>query len=37
MTSVLIVDDQPLRRLVLRTILNAYPETSVVGEAEHGA
>jgi DNA-binding NarL/FixJ family response regulator len=36
-TSVLIVDDQPLRRLVLRTILNAYPETSVVGEAEHGA
>jgi DNA-binding NarL/FixJ family response regulator len=36
-TRVLIVDDQPLRRLVLRTILNAYPETSVVGEAEHGA
>jgi DNA-binding NarL/FixJ family response regulator len=36
-TSVLIVDDQPLRRLVLRTILNAYSETSVVGEAAHGA
>jgi DNA-binding NarL/FixJ family response regulator len=37
MTSILIVDDQPLRRLVLRTILNAYAETSVVGEAAHGA
>jgi DNA-binding NarL/FixJ family response regulator len=37
MTTVLIVDDQPLQRLGFRMLLNAHPETSVVGEAGHGA
>jgi DNA-binding NarL/FixJ family response regulator len=36
-TTVLIVDDQPLQRLAFRTLLDAYPATAVVGEAEHGA
>ncbi|MFF1453771.1 response regulator [Streptomyces sp. NPDC058274] len=37
MTTVLIVDDQPLQRLGFRMLLDAHPETSVVGEAGHGA
>lgn len=37
MTTVLIVDDQSLQRLAFRTLLEAHPETAVVGEAEHGA
>ncbi|MEY9874006.1 DNA-binding NarL/FixJ family response regulator [Streptacidiphilus sp. MAP12-33] len=37
MTTVLIVDDQPLQRLGFRMLLESSPETSVVGEAGHGA
>jgi len=37
MTTVLIVDDQPLQRLGFRLLLNANPDTSVIGEAGHGA
>ncbi|SEL40301.1 response regulator [Streptacidiphilus jiangxiensis] len=37
MTTVLIVDDQPLQRLGFRMLLESSPETSVVGEAAHGA
>jgi DNA-binding NarL/FixJ family response regulator len=36
MTSVLIADDQALVRVGLRKILDAEPETDVVGEAGHG-
>jgi DNA-binding NarL/FixJ family response regulator len=36
-TTVLIVDDQPLQRVGFRMLLNSSPETTVVGEAEHGA
>jgi DNA-binding NarL/FixJ family response regulator len=36
-TTVLIVDDQPLQRIGFRMLLNSSPETTVVGEAEHGA
>jgi len=37
MTTVLIVDDQPLQRLGFRMLLEAAPDTEVVGEAGHGA
>ncbi|MGW4063149.1 response regulator [Amycolatopsis sp. NPDC004747] len=37
MTSVLIVDDQALQRFGFRMLLEATPDTAVVGEAEHGA
>ncbi|MFC5906863.1 response regulator [Streptacidiphilus monticola] len=37
MTTVLIVDDQPLQRMGFRMLLDSSPETSVVGEAGHGA
>jgi DNA-binding NarL/FixJ family response regulator len=37
MTTVLIVDDQPLQRLGFRMLLDASPETTVIGEAGHGA
>jgi DNA-binding NarL/FixJ family response regulator len=37
MTTVLIVDDQPLQRLGFRMLLDSSPETTVVGEAAHGA
>jgi DNA-binding NarL/FixJ family response regulator len=37
MTSVLIVDDQPLQRFGFRMLLEATPDTAVVGEAAHGA
>ncbi|MFE2031735.1 response regulator [Streptomyces scopuliridis] len=37
MTTVLIVDDQPLQRLGFRMLLEADPGTTVVGEAGHGA
>jgi len=37
MTSVLIVDDQPLQRFGFRMLLEATPDTEVVGEAGHGA
>jgi DNA-binding NarL/FixJ family response regulator len=36
LTTVLIVDDQPLQRLGFRMLLNAQPDTTVVGEAGHG-
>ena len=36
MTTVLIVDDQPLQRLGFRMLLESSPETEVVGEASHG-
>ncbi|MGW2056836.1 response regulator [Streptomyces sp. NPDC001840] len=36
MTTVLIVDDQPLQRLGFRMLLEAQPDMSVVGEAAHG-
>ncbi|PRZ40920.1 LuxR family two component transcriptional regulator [Antricoccus suffuscus] len=36
MTSVLIVDDQPLQRLGFRMLLESTPDTQVVGEAAHG-
>ncbi|WP_371501533.1 response regulator transcription factor [Kitasatospora sp. NBC_00374] len=37
MTTVLIVDDQPLQRFGFRMLLESSPETEVVGEAAHGA
>ncbi|MEV6794887.1 response regulator transcription factor [Streptomyces sp. NPDC051320] len=37
MTTVLIVDDQPLQRFGFRILLESVPETDVVGEAAHGA
>jgi len=37
MTTVLIVDDQPLQRLGFRMLLDSNPGTEVVGEAAHGA
>ncbi|MFG2820985.1 response regulator [Kitasatospora sp. NPDC048365] len=37
MTTVLIVDDQPLQRLGFRMLLESQPDTSVAGEAGHGA
>ncbi|MET7541892.1 response regulator [Streptomyces sp. NPDC055059] len=37
MTTVLVVDDQPLQRYGLRMLLDSLPETEVVGEAAHGA
>jgi DNA-binding NarL/FixJ family response regulator len=36
-TTVLIADDQPLQRMGFRMLLEASAETTVVGEAEHGA
>jgi DNA-binding NarL/FixJ family response regulator len=36
-TTVLIVDDQPLQRFGFRMLLDATPDTEVVGEAAHGA
>jgi DNA-binding NarL/FixJ family response regulator len=35
-TTVLIVDDQPLQRLGFRMLLDAQPDISVLGEAAHG-
>ncbi|MGW0770222.1 response regulator [Streptomyces sp. NPDC002676] len=37
MTTVLVVDDQPLQRYGFRMLLDSVPETQVVGEAAHGA
>ena len=37
MITVLIVDDQPLQRYGLRMLLDAAPETEVVGEAANGS
>ena len=37
MTTVLIVDDQPLQRLGFRMLLETTTDTEVVGEAAHGA
>ncbi|GGN32199.1 response regulator [Streptomyces fuscichromogenes] len=37
MTTVLIVDDQPLQRYGFRMLLDSVAETEVVGEAGHGA
>ncbi|TDT98021.1 LuxR family two component transcriptional regulator [Streptomyces sp. 846.5] len=37
MTTVLIVDDQPLQRLGFKMLLENNPDTSVVGQAAHGA
>jgi DNA-binding NarL/FixJ family response regulator len=36
-TTVLIVDDQPLQRYGFRVLLESVPETDVVGESAHGA
>jgi DNA-binding NarL/FixJ family response regulator len=36
-TTVLVVDDQPLQRYGFRILLDSVPETDVVGEAAHGA
>ena len=36
MTTVLIADDQALVRVGLRKILDAEPETDIVGEADDG-
>jgi DNA-binding NarL/FixJ family response regulator len=36
-TTVLVVDDQPLQRYGFRMLLESVPETDVVGEAAHGA
>ncbi|MER5603105.1 response regulator transcription factor [Streptomyces sp. NPDC002265] len=36
MTTVLIVDDQPLQRFGFRMLLESSPETVVAGEAAHG-
>jgi DNA-binding NarL/FixJ family response regulator len=36
-TTVLVVDDQPLQRYGFRMLLESVPETEVVGEAAHGA
>ncbi|MEU6478590.1 response regulator transcription factor [Streptomyces sp. NPDC047017] len=37
MTTVLVVDDQPLQRFGFRMLLDSVPGTEVVGEAGHGA
>ncbi|MBO1417514.1 response regulator transcription factor [Streptomyces sp. FH025] len=37
MTTVLIVDDQPLQRYGFRMLLESQPDTEVLGEAAHGA
>ncbi|MES4889650.1 response regulator transcription factor [Streptomyces sp. NPDC096012] len=37
MTTVLVVDDQPLQRYGFRMLLDSVPGTDVVGEAAHGA
>ncbi|AUG82033.1 LuxR family transcriptional regulator [Kitasatospora sp. MMS16-BH015] len=37
MTTLLIVDDQPLQRYGFRMLLESQPDTEVVGEAAHGA
>ena len=37
MTTVLIVDDHPLQRLGFRMLLDAHSDTTVLGEAAHGA
>src|SRR2546429_1472345 len=37
MTTVLIVDDQPLQRYGFHLLLEATPETEVIGEAANGA
>ncbi|MFE3113049.1 response regulator [Kitasatospora indigofera] len=37
MTTVLIVDDQPLQRYGFRMLLESQPGTAVLGEAGHGA
>ena len=37
MTTVLIVDDQPLQRYGFRILLDSVPGTEVVGEAAHGS
>lgn len=37
MTTVLIADDQPLQRFGFRMLLDAAPDTEVLGEAAHGA
>ena len=37
MTTVLIADDQPLQRFGFRMLLDAAPDITVLGEAEHGA
>ncbi|MFI0723527.1 response regulator [Streptomyces sp. NPDC021224] len=37
MTTVLVVDDQPLQRYGFRLLLGSVPGTEVVGEAAHGA
>jgi DNA-binding NarL/FixJ family response regulator len=37
MTTVLIVDDQPLQRFGFRMLLDSAPDTDVAGEAAHGA
>lgn len=37
MTTVLIVDNQPLQRYGFHLLLDSVPETDVVGEAAHGA
>ena len=37
MTTVLVVDDQPLQRHGFRLLLDSVTETEVVGEAAHGA
>ncbi|MGB9281422.1 MAG: response regulator transcription factor [Pseudonocardiaceae bacterium] len=37
MTTVLIVDDQPLQRLGFRMLLETTTDTEVIGEAAHGA
>ncbi|MGA5822630.1 response regulator [Kitasatospora sp. NPDC094028] len=37
MTTVLIVDDQPLQRYGFRMLLESQPDTEVVGEAAHGS
>ncbi|MEV5803378.1 response regulator transcription factor [Streptomyces collinus] len=37
MTTVLVVDDQPLQRYGFRMLLDSVAETEVVGEAAHGA
>jgi DNA-binding NarL/FixJ family response regulator len=36
-TTVLVVDDQPLQRYGFRMLLEAAPDTDVIGEAAHGA
>jgi DNA-binding NarL/FixJ family response regulator len=36
-TTILIVDDQPLQRFGFRMLLETAPDTEVIGEAAHGA